>query len=73
VVDSGPACAIMATTSGNSGTFDSMQDPCVSGGGTGAGVTYGGSLTLNGNSLNYTLNAMAGGQMISEQASCTRH
>lgn len=66
VVDAGMPCSIAATESGTTATFATNQacgDPST---------TYGGTMTLNGNSLgwDYDGNGASGG--FQEQVSCTR-
>jgi hypothetical protein len=66
IVDSGIPCYLAATTSGSTGTFASNQ-PCAVPGGT-----YGGTLTLMGDSLTFSASwtdPYGGG---TEQATCMR-
>jgi hypothetical protein len=67
IVDAGTPCSLEAVTSGSTGTFASNQPCSVPDG------TYGGTLTLKGDSLTYSsswTDPYGGG---SEQATCMRH
>jgi len=66
VVDSGQPCSFTATESGTTATVRPSV-PCDDPNGT-----YGGTLTLNGNSLDWTYNGSGASGGFDEQASCTR-
>jgi hypothetical protein len=66
VVDAGTPCSIAATESGTTATVQSSQ-PCDD-----PSATYGGTFTLNGNSLSWSYNGSGASGSFQEQASCTR-